>query len=199
MPHHYEIPELLQGQSTSIRAAAARKATHALACDSELFANLSVGQRCVALYQSPTQETPKLRFTWTTDDKPLGPDWKPFHIFRSDLAMPQNAVLMNCALYVCPILLEGEYTDVEIVKAETEITTEPKEGAFWGTLSTLAAELGHDNIMEFLENECQDSVCPAICTNCKDTCEGEPDLDQGWCEGCGHQSVKSALIIAGVI
>lgn len=68
-----------------------------------------------------------------------------------------------------------------------------------GCLSVLAEEFGHDDIMEFLESECQDGVCPAICTSCQHTAEGEPDLDRGWCEGCGQQTLKSALVIAGVI
>lgn len=68
-----------------------------------------------------------------------------------------------------------------------------------GDLKRLAEANGHDDIMTFLEEDCQDGIVPAICTACKQTCEGEPDLDKGWCEVCGTDNVKSALIIAGVI
>jgi hypothetical protein len=46
-----------------------------------------------------------------------------------------------------------------------------------------------------------DSVCPAICMNdgCDYTAEMEPDQDRGWCEVCGTNSMKSALVLAGLI
>jgi hypothetical protein len=46
-----------------------------------------------------------------------------------------------------------------------------------------------------------DSVCPAICINdgCDYTAEMEPDQRRGWCEVCGTNSMKSALVLAGLI
>ena len=46
-----------------------------------------------------------------------------------------------------------------------------------------------------------DAVSPAICVNgdCDYTCEKGPDQDRGWCEVCGTNTMKSALILAGVI
>ena len=46
-----------------------------------------------------------------------------------------------------------------------------------------------------------DSVCPAICMNsdCDYSTELEPDQDQGWCEVCETNSMKSALILMGFI
>jgi hypothetical protein len=46
-----------------------------------------------------------------------------------------------------------------------------------------------------------DSVCPAICMNdgCDYTAEMEPDQDRGWCEVCGTNSMKSALVLARLI
>jgi hypothetical protein len=66
-------------------------------------------------------------------------------------------------------------------------------------LQKLVEDHGYDDAMAFLETECSDCVVPAICTTCKVTCDGEPDLDKGWCEGCRHATVKSALVLAGVI
>lgn len=52
-----------------------------------------------------------------------------------------------------------------------------------------------------LENGMMDGVCPAICMNpdCDYTTDMEPDQDRGWCEVCGTNTVKSALVLAGVI
>lgn len=46
-----------------------------------------------------------------------------------------------------------------------------------------------------------DSVSPGIRTNdgCDYTVEIEPDQDRGWCKSCGTNTVKSALILAGLI
>jgi hypothetical protein len=46
-----------------------------------------------------------------------------------------------------------------------------------------------------------DTVCPAICINdgCDYSAEMEPDQDRGWCEVCGTNSMKSALVLAGLI
>jgi len=55
--------------------------------------------------------------------------------------------------------------------------------------------------MDMLEEAMFDSVSPGICMNegCDYTTEVEPDSRDGWCEGCGTNSVKSALILGGII
>ena len=60
---------------------------------------------------------------------------------------------------------------------------------------------GYTNITELLAACITDSVCPAICMNegCSYTCEMEPDQDRGWCEECKTNSMKAALVLAGVI
>lgn len=67
-------------------------------------------------------------------------------------------------------------------------------------LELLADLEGFDSVDDLLET-CIDSVVPAICCNprCDYTTEMEPDQDQGWCEVCETNSVKSALILAGFI
>lgn len=42
---------------------------------------------------------------------------------------------------------------------------------------------------------------PAICMNecCDFTAEYEPDSEDGWCDECGDNTVKSALILGGMI
>ena len=60
---------------------------------------------------------------------------------------------------------------------------------------------GYTNRTELLTANIIDSVCPAICMNegCNYVCEMEPDQDRGWCEECHTNSMKSALVLAGVI
>lgn len=65
-------------------------------------------------------------------------------------------------------------------------------------LEALAASEGV-SIIGLLEAAVTDSVCPGICIVCGLTAEVEPDQDRGWCESCGRGTVKSALILAGLI
>lgn len=66
-------------------------------------------------------------------------------------------------------------------------------------LKKLALEFGYDDVMDFLEAECTDSVIPAICTSCSISGTGEPDLRDGHCDSCGAPTLQSALSLAGVI
>ena len=60
---------------------------------------------------------------------------------------------------------------------------------------------GYTDLTELLSDCAADSVNPAICSNadCDHTCGMEPDQDAGWCEECSTNSMKSALVLAGVI
>ena len=60
---------------------------------------------------------------------------------------------------------------------------------------------GFSNVEDLLEATITDSVSPAICMNdgCSYSAEMEPDQDRGWCEECGTNSMKSALVLAGII
>lgn len=75
-------------------------------------------------------------------------------------------------------------------------------------LTTKAAKLmklceveGFETLDALLEAAATDSVCPAICMTegCDYTAEMEPDQDRGFCEGCGGNTVTSALVLAGLI
>ena len=60
---------------------------------------------------------------------------------------------------------------------------------------------GFASLDELLQSAVADSVSPGICINpsCSFTCETEPDQDAGWCDECGANSVKSALVLANLI
>jgi hypothetical protein len=51
-----------------------------------------------------------------------------------------------------------------------------------------------------LEAATYDSVCPGICVACAGTVtETEPDQRRGWCDECHRPTVRSALVIAGLL
>lgn len=68
-------------------------------------------------------------------------------------------------------------------------------------LTQLASDYGYGDTMEMLEHATFDSVVPGICMNegCDYSTEVEPDQDCGWCEECQWGSVKSCLMLAGII
>lgn len=68
-------------------------------------------------------------------------------------------------------------------------------------LELLVTIEGFDCLEDLLAAAISDSVCPGICVNplCDYATEVEPDQDRGWCECCRTQSVRSALILAGLI
>lgn len=68
-------------------------------------------------------------------------------------------------------------------------------------LDTLCMHYGYDDPLNMLEDATFDGVAPGICMNpgCDYSTEVEPDSDSGWCEECGTNSVKSCLMLAGVI
>jgi hypothetical protein len=68
-------------------------------------------------------------------------------------------------------------------------------------LLDLAVQEGYEDVMEFLEVCCSDSVVPGICRNpnCDYSTGVEPDSASGWCENCNTNTVSSALILAGII
>jgi hypothetical protein len=56
-------------------------------------------------------------------------------------------------------------------------------------------------VAEFIDQYALDSVVPAICMNegCDFTAELEPDQREGWCEECETPSLKSGIVLAGIL
>ena len=67
-------------------------------------------------------------------------------------------------------------------------------------LSILASQYGY-SVDELLEEYGLDETVPGICMNpgCEYVTEYEPDQRDGWCEACGTTTVRSALVLAGLI
>ncbi len=67
-------------------------------------------------------------------------------------------------------------------------------------LDCLARESGM-KVSEFIEEYALGDVVPGICMNpdCDFTTEVEPDQREGWCEECESQSVRSGIVLAGLI
>jgi hypothetical protein len=68
-------------------------------------------------------------------------------------------------------------------------------------IETLVNYEGYENLEDLLEDRGQDSIVPGICINpdCDYTIEVEPDCSSGYCEECDSQTVRSILILLGVI
>jgi len=68
-------------------------------------------------------------------------------------------------------------------------------------MQELVEQEGYEDEMEMLEARGLDSCVPVICMNkgCDYTADMEPDQDAGWCEMCDTNTVKSMLMIAGLI
>jgi len=68
-------------------------------------------------------------------------------------------------------------------------------------LEQLAALEGFDNSEDLLIEHGFDGTVPAICMN--ENCEAvyyyEPDQVRGWCDECETNSVKSCLVLGGLI
>jgi hypothetical protein len=78
--------------------------------------------------------------------------------------------------------------------------TQRSAGDQTSKLTALAHEYGF-SVVTFIEEYGLEDVVPGICMNpdCEYTTEVEPDQRQGWCGECGTTTVKSGLILAGII
>ena len=57
------------------------------------------------------------------------------------------------------------------------------------------------SVPELIEEYVLETHVPGICMNpdCEYTTEVEPDEREGWCGACGTTSVRSGLVLAGLI
>lgn len=60
---------------------------------------------------------------------------------------------------------------------------------------------GFLTVIDMLEAACADVQCPGVCVECREyvAMDVEPDQDRGWCENCEKPTVKSVLVLAGMI
>jgi hypothetical protein len=63
----------------------------------------------------------------------------------------------------------------------------------------LAQQWGYLCPAELAQDYAFDSLVPAICSDCDYSTEYEPDQTKGHCENCGTNTVKSILILQGII
>ena len=52
---------------------------------------------------------------------------------------------------------------------------------------------------EFLERFAFDGLVPCVCVQCGHTTDHEPDQDRGWCDECEANTMKSGLILMGIM
>ena len=66
-------------------------------------------------------------------------------------------------------------------------------------LKKLADDQGM-TIMELLEQATYDYISPGICIECGHITDSiEPDCHNGYCDNCHQQTIKSCLVLAGII
>jgi hypothetical protein len=77
----------------------------------------------------------------------------------------------------------------------------PAESNFEASKLDRLAESCGLTVTLFIEEYALDGVVPGICMNpdCDYTAEVEPDQREGWCEECGMRSVRSGIVLAGII
>ena len=63
----------------------------------------------------------------------------------------------------------------------------------------LAQQWGYLCPIDLMVDYVHESTVPAICSDCDFSTEYEPDCENGYCENCGTNTVKSILILQGVI
>ena len=69
-------------------------------------------------------------------------------------------------------------------------------------VTALLEDSGFNSLEEFLDSPmANDSVVPGICIrkNCDYTTDVESDADRSYCEKCGTKSVKSIMVLLGLI
>jgi len=68
-------------------------------------------------------------------------------------------------------------------------------------MQVLLDEYGYGDEVEMMEEYVHESIVPGICMNegCSATFEYEPDSEDGWCDACETGSVKSLLVLGGVM
>jgi hypothetical protein len=68
-------------------------------------------------------------------------------------------------------------------------------------LQQLAEIEGYPDTDSLVDANIIEDVVPGICTEegCDYTCSVEPDSEGGYCEVCLAQTVKSCLVLAGII
>lgn len=61
-------------------------------------------------------------------------------------------------------------------------------------------DTGFATLNDALKEAVYDSVCGGVCMACgavSDSCE--PDADANWCESCDGNTVKSIMVLGGII
>lgn len=76
-----------------------------------------------------------------------------------------------------------------------------QKGDTMSKLEQLAKDEGFKDPMDLIEANHTDSVVPGICMRegCNYSTGVEPDQSEGWCEACEANTVKSCLILAGIM
>jgi hypothetical protein len=100
-------------------------------------------------------------------------------------------------------VLSGPYSESQFIEnpfRKEKRMTPAEANAEASKLDILARESGM-SVPEYIDSYALDDVAPGICMNpdCDYTAEVEPDQTEGWCEECETRSVRSGVVLAGLI
>lgn len=97
------------------------------------------------------------------------------------------------------VTIEDKLEPARKATREAPVTAKERKSRQDELIDMLLEAEGFESLDDLAESALTDSTCPGICTNdgCGYTTEVEPDNDQGYCENCGTQTVKSGLFLAG--
>ena len=70
--------------------------------------------------------------------------------------------------------------------------------AAYGLIDLLHDEGYEEDLSGFLDEFGSDSLVPGICWGCGNIERVESDQQRGWCEACKRNSIRSALVLAGI-
>jgi hypothetical protein len=96
----------------------------------------------------------------------------------------------------------GPYPDLQSFdNRRKEIVMTPAETNHGASKLDELASTWELSVPEFIDSYALDDVAPGICMNpdCRYTTEVEPDQTEGWCEECEMRSVRSGIVLAGLI
>jgi hypothetical protein len=68
-----------------------------------------------------------------------------------------------------------------------------------GNLLKICEGWGFRDVPELIDRYLFKEACPAICLTCGHIAEKRPDALAGWCAICDTDTMRSAMVLAGVL
>jgi hypothetical protein len=66
-------------------------------------------------------------------------------------------------------------------------------------LLVICERWGYRDVPELIDKYLFKDTCPAICLKCGNVAEKSADALAGWCSVCDRDTMRSALVLAGIL